>query len=98
MVDELVGQLEADRDADQHRDARLLRQQQPHGLQALESAEWFGSAHRAQVMEATGQEDTMARLEAVQRLIAEETRVSMLVGVAVGYELAHVLNEQRGDD
>ena len=66
--------------------------------QALESAEWFGSAHSAQVMEATGQEDTMARLEAVQRLIAEETRVSMLVGVAVGYELAHVLNEQRGDD
>jgi hypothetical protein len=66
--------------------------------QALESAEWFGSAHRAQVMEATGQEDTMARLEAVQRLIAEETRVSMLVGVAVGYELAHVLNEQQGDD
>ena len=33
--------------------------------QALESAEWFGSAHRAQVMEATGQEDPMARLEAV---------------------------------
>jgi hypothetical protein len=66
--------------------------------QALESAEWFGSAHRAQVMEATGQEDPVARLEAVQRLIAEETRVSMLVGVAVGYELAHVLNEQRGDD
>jgi hypothetical protein len=28
----------------------------------------------------------MERLEAVQRLIAEETRVSMLIGVAVGYE------------
>jgi hypothetical protein len=66
--------------------------------QALEAAEWFGSAHRAQVMEATGQEDPMERLDAVQRLIAEETRVSMLVGVAVGYELAYVLNENRGDD
>lgn len=65
---------------------------------ALEAAEWFGSAHRAQVMEATGQEDPMERLGAVQRLIVEETRVSMLVGVAVGYELAHVLNENRGDD
>jgi hypothetical protein len=65
---------------------------------ALEAAEWFGSAHRAQVMEATGQEDAMERLDAVQRLIVEETRVSMLVGVAVGYELAHVLNENRGDD
>ena len=65
---------------------------------ALEAAEWFGSAHRAQVMEATGQEDPMERLDAVQRLIVEETRVSMLIGVAVGYELAHVLNENRGDD
>ena len=64
----------------------------------LEDAEWFGSAHRAQVMEATGQEDPMERLDAVQRLIVEETRVSMLIGVAVGYELAHVLNENRGDD
>jgi hypothetical protein len=65
--------------------------------QALDAADWYGSAHRAQVMEATGQEDTMERLEAVQRLIAEETRVSMLIGVAVGYELAHVLNENEGE-
>ena len=65
--------------------------------QALDAADWFGSAHRAQVLEATGQEDTMARLDAVQALIGEETRLSMLIGVAVGYELAHVLNENRGD-
>lgn len=65
--------------------------------QALEAADWYGSAHRAQVLEATGQEDTMERLDAVQRLIAEETRVSMLIGVAVGYELAHVLNENEGE-
>jgi hypothetical protein len=66
--------------------------------QALESADWFGSAHRAQVMEAAGQEDTVERLNAVQRLIAEETRVAMLIGVAVGYELSYVLNENQGDD
>ena len=42
-------------------------------------------------------EDTVERLEAVQRLIAEETRVSMLIGVAVGYELAYVLNENEGE-
>ena len=52
----------------------------------------------AQRVVATGQEDPMERLDAVQRLIVEETRVSMLIGVAVGYELAHVLNENRGDD
>jgi hypothetical protein len=65
--------------------------------QALEAADWYGSAHRAQVMDATGQEDTMERLEAVQSLIAEETRVSMLIGVAVGYELAHVLEFDQGE-
>jgi hypothetical protein len=66
--------------------------------QALESADWFGSAHRAQVLEAAGHEDPTERLDAVQRLIAEETRVSMLIGVAVGYELSYVLNENRGED
>ena len=66
--------------------------------QALDAADWFGSAHRAQVMEAAGQEDTVERMNAVQRLITEETRLSMLIGVAVGYELAYVLNENRGDD
>jgi hypothetical protein len=67
--------------------------------QALSAAEWFGSAHRAEVLRAAGVADPDERLEAVQALIEEETRVSMLVGVAVGYELAHVLTEnQRGDD
>jgi len=65
--------------------------------QALHAAAWYDSAHQAQVMEATGLQDTVARLDAVQRLIAEETRVSMLIGVAVGYELAHVLNENEGE-
>jgi hypothetical protein len=65
--------------------------------QALEDAEWFGSAHRAEVLRAAGVADPEERLDAVQRLISEETRVSMLIGVAVGYELAHVLDE-RGDE
>ena len=66
--------------------------------QALDAADWFGSAHRAQVMEATGQEDPTERLVAVQHLITEETRLSMLIGVAVGYELAYVLNENEEND
>jgi hypothetical protein len=66
--------------------------------QALDAADWFGSAHRAQVMEAAGQEDTVERMNAVQRLITEETRLSMLIGVAVGYELAYVLNENEEND
>jgi hypothetical protein len=66
---------------------------------ALEGADWFGSAHQAAVLEAAGRPDVEERLAAVRTLIAEETRVAMLVGVAVGYELANVLmdSEERND-
>jgi len=64
---------------------------------ALEGADWFGSAHQAAVLEAAGKPDVDERLAAVRTLIAEETRVAMLVGVAVGYELANVLNETEGN-
>ena len=63
--------------------------------QALEDADWFGSAHQAEVLRAAGVADPDERLTAVRTLIAEETRVSMLIGVAVGYELARQLT--RGD-
>ena len=62
--------------------------------EALEAADWFGSAHRAAVLEAAGKPSVDDRLTAVRTLIAEETSVSMLIGVAVGYELAHELMER----
>jgi hypothetical protein len=61
--------------------------------QALESAQWFGSAHQAEVVRAAGQADPDQRVAAVQMLVAEETRLSMLVGVAVGYELGQMLTK-----
>ena len=63
--------------------------------QALESADWYGSAHQAEVLKAAGRPDPDERIAAVRTLVAEETRVSMLIGVAVGYELAQILT--RGD-
>jgi hypothetical protein len=60
---------------------------------ALTEADWFGSAHRTEVLKAAGRADPDERVDAVQALIAEETRVSMLVGVAVGYELAQMLSK-----
>jgi hypothetical protein len=62
--------------------------------EALQAADWFGSAHQAAVLEAAGKPDVEDRLAAVRTLIAEETGVSMLIGVAVGYELAHELMRQ----
>jgi hypothetical protein len=58
---------------------------------ALNEADWFGSAHHAQVLEAAGKADIDERLQAVQTLLAEEIRVTMMIGAAVGFELAHQL-------
>jgi hypothetical protein len=66
--------------------------------QALDAADWFGSAHQAEVFKAAGTADAEERLRAVRTLIAEETGVSMLIGVAVGYELAHLLMDSNEGD
>lgn len=60
--------------------------------QALEEADWFGQAHSDAVRRALAADDPDS---AVRTLLAEETRVVMLIGVAVGLELAHVLEDQR---
>jgi hypothetical protein len=65
---------------------------------ALESGGWFGSAHEEQVRAAAEPEDPGERARAVATLVAEETRVGMLVGVAVGYELAHELQRPSRED
>jgi hypothetical protein len=59
--------------------------------QALAEENWFDTAHQQQVLEAAGKADIEERLHAVRLLLAEETRVAMLIGVAVGFELAHEL-------
>jgi hypothetical protein len=61
---------------------------------ALEEGGWFGPAHEQAVREATGGEDSHERARAVRTLLAEETRLGMLVGVAVGFELARTLNQE----
>jgi len=66
--------------------------------QALESSDWFGSAHQAEVSRAAGAADPGERERAVRTLVAEETRLSMLVGVAVGFELGHVLMESTKEE
>jgi hypothetical protein len=64
--------------------------------EALRAADWFGSAHQSAVLEAAGKPDVDERMAAVRTLVAEETNVAMLIGVAVGYELAHELMQREG--
>lgn len=60
---------------------------------ALDEGGWFDMAHDQAVREATGVEDPAQRERAIRTLLAEETRLGMLVGVAVGFELARELDE-----
>jgi hypothetical protein len=65
--------------------------------EALDSGGWFGEAHESQIAKATLAEDPAERLTAVRTLVAEETRLGMLVGVAVGLELATELRRTQED-
>jgi hypothetical protein len=53
----------------------------------LSEGGWFDSAHLAEVRRVAAIEEPGERMRAVGNLVAEENRVAMLVGVAVGLEL-----------
>jgi hypothetical protein len=59
--------------------------------EALAAGGWFGEMHDQAVGAAADVEGAAQRRQAVGTLVAEETRLGMLVGVAVGFELARTL-------
>jgi hypothetical protein len=67
---------------------------------ALDEGGWFGPAHQSEVRSAAAEPDEDARVSRIETLLAEETRMGMLVGVAVGWQLASELgnpNDTGGD-
>jgi hypothetical protein len=64
---------------------------------ALSDGGWFDAGHEQAVREAAGYGDPQERVAALRTLIAEETRLGMLVGVAVGFELSQELANQQED-
>jgi hypothetical protein len=54
---------------------------------ALAEGGWFGESHEAETLKAATVPDPEQRLTAVQTLLAEEARMGMMVGVAVGWAL-----------
>ena len=66
--------------------------------QALQEGGWFGEAHEGEVLKAATTPDDDERIRAVRTLLAEETRMGMLVGVALGWELAVELDQHRQED
>ena len=71
-------------------DAAIAAISDPARMRLAEGG-WFDTAHQAAVREAVSPEDLDDRARMVRTLCAEETRLSMLVGVAVGIELAREL-------
>ncbi len=66
-------------------------------MQALEEGGWFGESHEAEVLKGATHPNEDERLTAVRTLLAEEARMGMMVGVAVGWALAGQLCETRDD-
>jgi hypothetical protein len=62
--------------------------------EALGAGGWFGESHDAEVLKAATTPEEEARVIAVRTLLAEEARMGMMVGVAVGWALAERLAEQ----
>jgi hypothetical protein len=93
---ELEAAIAAIADPDRLREAQDLVARSAPALQhvlaaALDEGGWFDTAHNQAVREAAGLDDVSERLRAVQTMLAEETRLGMLVGVAVGFELSREL-------
>jgi hypothetical protein len=74
--------------------ARVAPQLQRILIHALEEGGWFGEAHDGQVLKAATTPDPDERIISVKTLLAEETRIGMMVGVAVGWELRKALMEE----
>jgi hypothetical protein len=62
---------------------------------ALSEGGWFEHGHSQAVRQAASADDPLQREREVQTLVAEETRLGMMVGVAVGFELARELEKDQ---
>jgi hypothetical protein len=91
---EALSEPERFRTAEQ-RVARMAPQLQGILARALGEGGWFDEAHESQLLKAATAPDPDDRLAAVRALLAEETRMGMLIGVAVGWELARELENDK---
>jgi Lon protease-like protein len=65
---------------------------------ALTEGGWFGEAHEAEVRKAAEASSDAERVTAMRTLLAEEARMGMMVGVAVGWALAQELSNTESEE
>jgi hypothetical protein len=73
--------------------ARAAPQLQRVLVAALAEGGWFGESHESESLRAATVPDPEERIAAVRTLLAEEARVGMMVGVAVGWALKEEMSE-----
>ena len=77
--------------------ARAAPQLQRILTEALGAGGWFDESHEAEVLKAATIPDQEERLTAIRTLLAEETRMGMMIGVAVGWALSEELASDEED-
>lgn len=83
-------------EADRFAEAEQVVSRVAPGLQrilasALGEGGWFGESHEAEILKSATTPDPDQRLTAVRTLLAEEARLGMMVGVAIGWALREEL-------
>lgn len=78
--------------------ARAAPQLQRVLAAALAEGGWFGESHESESLKAATVPDPEERIAAVRTLLAEEARMGMMVGVAVGWALKEEMNEGESPD
>lgn len=96
---EIEAAVEALADPERFAEAESVVAAAAPGLQrvlaeALRSGGWFEETHQSELVKATEISDPAERASAVRALLAEETRIAMMIGVATGWALAEQLRPQ----
>ena len=78
--------------------ARAAPQLQRVLAAALAEGGWFGESHNAETLKVATVPDPEERLTALRALLAEEARMGMMVGVAVGWALHAEMTDNEAVD
>lgn len=73
--------------------ARAAPQLQRVLAEALTAGGWFGESQEAETLRAATAPDPEERVVAIRTMLAEEARMGMMVGVAVGWALNEEMSE-----
>lgn len=87
-----ISEPEAFRDAERAV-ARAAPRLQGLLAEAMGAGGWFDESHEGEVLRVATLPDSDERLTAVRTMLAEEARMGMMVGVAVGWALADELQK-----